>query len=181
MLGPFERPFFAAGDARTDVQQALVLDVLRAPFGIGKVGIAAVDDHVAGGQQRNQLVDELVDRRPGLDQHHHFARPSQIADQLLDAVAADKTLACGAALDQGIHLVDRAVKHGHAEAAAFHVQGQVLAHHGQTDQAKIAKLAHGIAPILLKCGGRPPRWFEEFMLDNFALVPQDPPSAKLQV
>ena len=53
-------------------------------------------------------------------------------------VAADEILALGAALHQRIDLVGRAVEHGDAIAAAFHVQGQVLAHHRQTDQAKIA-------------------------------------------
>jgi hypothetical protein len=71
--GAFERPLFAAGDARPDEQQPLALDVFRPPLGIRKMRVPAVDDHVAGGQQRNQRVDELVDGRPGLDQHHHLA------------------------------------------------------------------------------------------------------------
>ena len=34
MLGPLQRPFFAAGDARADVQQPLRFDVLRAALGV---------------------------------------------------------------------------------------------------------------------------------------------------
>ena len=43
-----ERALFAAGDAGADVEQALRFDVLRAPLGLGEMGVAAVDDHVAG-------------------------------------------------------------------------------------------------------------------------------------
>jgi hypothetical protein len=64
-------------------------------------------------------------------------------------VAADKPLAGRAALDKLVHLGDRAVKHGHAEPAAFHVESEVFAHHCQTDQAEIAQLAHIVAPVLL--------------------------------
>ena len=71
-------------------------------------------------------------------------------------------------------LLDGAVEDRDAEAAAFDVQGQVLAHHGQADQAEIAKFAHGIVPIMLECGGTPPRWFEESGFDNIAFVPPGP-------
>jgi hypothetical protein len=66
MLGPLSAPFLAAGDARADVQQPLLLDVLRAPFGVGEVRVAAVDDHVARRQQRHQLLDQASTAGPAL-------------------------------------------------------------------------------------------------------------------
>ena len=136
MLGPFT-PLPAPPGPRADVQQPFALDVFRPPFGVGKVGISAVDDHMARGQKRNQLVDELVDRGTGLD-HVITLGPGT---KLFDAVAADKTLASGAALDELIHLFDRAGEHRHAESPAFHIQARIfLAHDSQTDQAKIAQL-----------------------------------------
>ena len=138
MLGPFRRPFLAAGDARADVQQPLRLDVLRPPLGIAEVGIAAVDDHVARRQQRNQLLDELVDGRARLDHQHHLARRGQAADQLLQRVAAAEALALGRgpAMKSSTLLAVR-LNTATREAAALDVQGQVLAHHRQADQAEI--------------------------------------------
>ena len=71
---PFERPFLAAGDARADEQQPLALDVLRPPLGVRVVLVAAVDQHVARRQVRQQLLDQVIHRLPGLDHHHDLAR-----------------------------------------------------------------------------------------------------------
>ena len=54
------------------------------------MGVAAVDDHVAGREQRDELLDELIDRRPGLDHEHHLAGRGQAADQFFQRVAADE-------------------------------------------------------------------------------------------
>ena len=51
--GAFEGALFAAGNARADVEQALCFDALGPPFGIGVVGIAAVDEDVALFEQRD--------------------------------------------------------------------------------------------------------------------------------
>ena len=50
-----------------------------------------------GDKQRQQLLDQRVDRRAGLDHQHHLARRGQVLDQLFERVAADEVLALGAA------------------------------------------------------------------------------------
>ena len=51
-----ERALFTAGDAGADVEQPLPLNILRATDGIRKVGIAAVDEDVAGLKKRYLLL-----------------------------------------------------------------------------------------------------------------------------
>ena len=103
----------------------------------GIVRVAAVDEDVARLQQRDELVDELVDRRAGLDHHHDLARPLERGDQLLERVAADELLALAAAVDELVDLGGGAVEDGDGVAAALHVEDEVLAHHGQADQADV--------------------------------------------
>ena len=145
--GSLQRALFAAGDAGADVQQALGFDALGALLGSEIKGVAAVDDHVARRKQRQQLFDDAIDRRPGLDHQHHFARRCEILDQLFDRVAADEVLARGAAGDEGIDDAGGAVVHGDAIAPALDVERQVLAHHSQTDQSDVAKLGHVVSAI----------------------------------
>ena len=71
--GAFERPFFAAGDAGADEEQLLAFDVLRPPLGVRVVLVAAVDEHVALGQVRQELLDQVIDRLARLDHHHDLA------------------------------------------------------------------------------------------------------------
>ena len=56
-----------------------------------------------GFEQRGDLLDDLIDRGPGLDHDHHLARPLQDGDQFLDGVAADDVLALGPAGDEVVH------------------------------------------------------------------------------
>ena len=61
--GPLQRPFLAAGNARADEEQPLGLEVPGAPGRVGIMRVAAVDEDVARLEQRDQLVDHVVDRR----------------------------------------------------------------------------------------------------------------------
>ncbi len=90
--GALQRPFLAAGNPGADEEDPLLLQGAGAPGGVGIVGVAAVDQDVAGLEQRREFVDHVVDRRPGLDHDHDLARPLQRADQFLDGVAADDLL-----------------------------------------------------------------------------------------
>ena len=139
--GALQRALFAAGNAASDEQHPQRLDLLRAPFGVEVVGVAAVDDDVARREMRPHLLDQLVDRRSGLDQHHQLARALHRRDQLRDRVATLEVAAGGAAAHERVDAVGRPVVNGHPVAAALHVQGEVLAHDGQADQTEIA-VAH---------------------------------------
>ena len=69
---PFERAFFAARNAAADKVQTALFQILAAALGIGEKGIAAVDNHVALFEQRNELIDDRVHRRAGFDHDHRF-------------------------------------------------------------------------------------------------------------
>ncbi len=133
---------FAAGNARADVQKPLRFDVGRPPLGLAEVGVAAVDEHVAGREQGEKLFDEFIDRRSRLDHEHDLAGRGQAGDNFFQRVAADEVLAFAAAGQQLIHFARRAIEDRHAEAAAFDVQGQVFAHHGQADHGDVAFSRH---------------------------------------
>ena len=84
-----------------------------------------------------QLLDEIVHRLAGLHHQHHPARRFEQADQFLDGVGADDLRALGLVGEEIVHLGDGAVVDRHGEAVVVHVQNQVLAHHGQADQADV--------------------------------------------
>ena len=83
------RTFFAARHARPDIQQPLLFQRLRASLGVLEVRVAAVHDHVARRQERNQLIDDRIDRRAGLDHQHHDARRLELLHQFGQRRAAD--------------------------------------------------------------------------------------------
>ena len=136
----------AAGHARAHVQKPLRLDVGGPPLGLAEVGVAAVDEHVARGEQGEELFDEFIDRRSRLDHEHDLARRGQAGDDFFQRVAADEVLAFAAAGQQVVHFARRAIEDSHGEAAAFDVQGQVFAHHGQADHGDVAFSRHRTTP-----------------------------------
>ncbi len=140
--GALQGAFFPARHPATAIQQTGVFDGLGPAFGVDVIGVSAVDDDVAGLTQRDQGFDDRVDRGAGLNQQHQLARPFDGLDEILDRVGADKVLACGASFDQLVDFGGCAVVHGHLITAALDVLGQVLAHHGQSNQTKITVAAH---------------------------------------
>ena len=133
----FERAFLAAADTSADVQQTFAFDILGAPDCVSEQAVAAVDQDVAGLADGNQLVNQLIHRLAGFDEQDDLARLLQFVRQLLDAVATHDVLALGAAGDELIHLGRRAVERRDGEAFAFHVEHEVLAHHGEADQSDV--------------------------------------------
>jgi hypothetical protein len=150
------RAFFAARHTRADEAQALAAQVRIAALGVGVEAVAAVDDDVVLVQQRNQLLDDLVDRRAGLHHDLDLAGLGQALDELLERLGAHQLLA-GVGGDEGFGGCFGAVVDADLEAAALHVQHQVLAHHGQSDQSEIALLAaHDLFALLsCACAGMP--------------------------
>ena len=111
------------------------------------MGIAAVDQDVSRLEQRDQLVDHLINGSAGLHHDHDLAGLLQQRDQLLHRMSADDRLALGPAGQEGVNLRGRAVEHGDGETVAGHVQDQVLAHHGQANQSDVgsrARSAHAV-------------------------------------
>jgi len=94
-----------------------------------------------GREQRRELLDELIDRRAGLDHEHHLAGRGEAADQFFQAVAAAKHLPLARPLIKSSTLRTVRLK-THGVAAAFDVQRQVLAHHREANQTKITFIWH---------------------------------------
>ena len=100
--------------------------------------VPAVDQHVAlGDMQRHELVDQLIHRLPRLDHHHDLAGRLDGFDQLFEGVAADEVLALGPAVDEVVHLLGGAIENRDVIAAAFDIEGEVLAHDGETDETEV--------------------------------------------
>src|ERR1044071_728025 len=54
-------PVHSAGDARVDVAQSLLRQCERAAHGVPVVAVAAVDQRVAGGDERHEAADRVLD------------------------------------------------------------------------------------------------------------------------
>ena len=137
--GAFQRALFATRDTAAAVEETHGFDFGRASFGVGVVRVAAVDDHIAGFQQRLQLCDQGVDGGAGLDQHHDFAWSLESPHQILQRVAADHPASGGFAGQELVGHRRRAVVDRHGVAAAFDVQRQVLAHDSQTNHGEVTR------------------------------------------
>ena len=136
------RAFLAAGDARADEEDALFLAVLVAAHGVLVERVAAVDDDVAFFEQGREEVDELVDRRAGLHQQHDAARFLEQPDEFLEAVRADDLGALGLVGEKFIDLADGAIVDRDDKAVVVHVEDDVLAHDGQSDEGDVSSLRH---------------------------------------
>ena len=135
--GPEASPLLAAGNAGPDVEQAVRFDMGRPADRIAVIRVAAVDDDIARLQKRDQLFDETVHRRSGLDQHHHATRALEHADQFAQRMGAPDRGALGALGQELVDPGNRAVENRHPDPVVVHVQHEVLPHDRQPDQADI--------------------------------------------
>ena len=157
MLRALQRAFFTAGNTHAKEMDAFFLEGLFAALGVGPERIAAVDDDVAGLEERDELLDHRVDRRAGLDHDLRFARALERADKFLEALREDEILAFAPGVGEGIDDGGGAVIDGDVEAFRLHVEDEVLAHHCEADQADITG-AHvdfrvGLCSCDLNCAG----------------------------
>src|SRR5262245_49582067 len=104
--------------------------------------VAAVDQHVALGQVRQNLLDQVVHGLPRLDHHHDLAGFFDFLDQVLDRVAADELLPFGPPFHERIDLLGRAIEYRDGIAAALDVESQILAHDGEPDETEISFVRH---------------------------------------
>lgn len=119
--------FLTTRDTAADKEEALGLELLGATDGIGEVGVASVDDNITGLEEGQDLGNEVVDGRAGLDQHHDLARALQLLAELLDRVSANNLGALGLVGQEVVNLGDGSVVGADGEAVIVHVQDQVLA------------------------------------------------------
>ena len=83
-------------------------------------------------------LDEVIDSLTGLDEHHHSPWLLEFGDKLLDAVGTDDGLALGLVFQKAIDLGNGSVESYDSEAVVSHIEDEVLAHDGQTDEAKVS-------------------------------------------
>ena len=166
MIGAFERAFLTAGVADAEEVDAVLLEVFFPALSVGPERVAAVDDDVAGLQERDELLDHGVHRRAGFDHDLRLAGTLERGDEILERLCEDEILALPTACLECLHDAGRAVIDGDVEALAFHVQDEVFAHHGEADQADVTG-AHkvfevGFYYLEFERGGRLPamcgRW-----------------------
>ena len=81
-------------NTRADEEEALGLELLGAADGVGVVGVTTVDDDVTGLKEGNELLDEVVDGRAGLDEEDDLAGSLELCDKLLEGVGALDVGAC---------------------------------------------------------------------------------------
>src|ERR1041385_8318295 len=86
---------------------------------------------------RQQRVDHVIHRLAGLDHQHHAARALEHLDELGNRAAARDLGALRLHGEEIVDLGNGAVEHGDAIAVIVHVEDEVLAHHGQTDQSNV--------------------------------------------
>ena len=144
-----ERPLFAPRHAGADIEQPLRLDLAGAPVGVGRVSVAAVNQDVPLGEEGGELGNQIIDGRARLDHHHDLPRALEIRDKILERMAADDVRLFATARDEGIGDARRPVVDGDLVAPAGDVEGEVLPHHGQSDQGDVTRtlLAHARAPL----------------------------------
>jgi hypothetical protein len=88
------------------------------------------------------LIDQFIHRRARFHEHEDLARTAERRDEFLDAARGNEILAAAATAHQIIDARDAAIEQRDAKSLALHVQGQVLAHHGETDQADVRQVVH---------------------------------------
>ncbi len=141
---PVERALLAAGDAHADEVDPLLAQLALPAPGVREVRVATVDDHVAGLQQRGELLDHRVRRVTGLHHHDQAPRPLQRRDELLRTLARDELPLAAELLDQGARARGRPVVHRHRVAVAGEVAGEVAAHDRETRDADLRCTAHSV-------------------------------------
>ncbi len=67
-----------------------LLSIYEAAFAVSVMFVTTVDDDIAGFEQRNQLIDQIIDGLASLDHNHDLARASDAFDEFFERVTADK-------------------------------------------------------------------------------------------
>lgn len=140
-----QRALLAARDADAHEVQALLAQFLLPAPGVLEVGVAAVDDDVAGLQQRSELADHGIGGLAGLHHDDQTARALQRVDELLGGLGGHEGALVSELLYQRRGLGGGAVVDGHGEPVAREVAGEVAAHHREAGDADLRRAAaHGV-------------------------------------
>ena len=131
------RAFFTAGNAGSYKTDAFLAQIPGAPFGIGIIGIAAIDNDVAGIQKRQQLIDKVINRFAGAHHQQDFARMIEHRHQFFQAVGSLNGASFGSGGEKFLCFGRGAVVSGNLKTLVVHIQNQILPHYRQADYAYI--------------------------------------------
>src|SRR5262249_36316963 len=112
----------AAGNARADIKQTLGFDVFGASNRVLEKRVTPINDDVAAFEQRNELLDELINRLPCLHHQHHTAGLLEQADHFLQRVGPYYVSAFGLVMQKVIYFRNSAIECDHREPVVVHVQ-----------------------------------------------------------
>ena len=104
---------------------------------VGEKGIASVNDDIALFEQWRELIDDSVNRRARFHHDHRFARARERSHEFLYRLRGLNVFPFGPPACEFLRDFCGAVENSDRESFRFHVQGEIFAHHGQTDQANI--------------------------------------------
>src|SRR5712691_7103448 len=133
--GPVQGAFLAAGDAGPDKTQTACLQRIAAAHGVEKIGVAAIDEDVAGFQVWREVLDRLIDRWSGLDHHEDPARLVQLRHQLLRRVGRCERALRAVLLDEVVDPRCGPVVNRDAEPISCEIAGKVHPHRRQADDS----------------------------------------------
>ena len=117
-----------------------------APVGIGEMGVAAVDDEIAGCKQGQQFPEHRVHRVAGRHQQDEGPGPAQETDEFFQVVPGLDGAGAHLVFHEVPGLLGGAVIHRHGKAVVRHVQDKIAPHGPQADEADVTTLvAHKIS------------------------------------
>ena len=136
-----------------EIADALRGEIGEAAVGVGVERVAAFEDGIALFEQRQQLLDHVVDRLAGLDHDDDRARALDRLNEGFevgfgDDLAAQTLLAGGD--DELVDLAGGAVVHRDRVALLGNVERQIRAHHGKADKADVSS-RHSHSPRRKGC------------------------------
>ena len=129
------RAFLAAAHAHAEEVEAACRQGLVAALGVGEVRVAAVDDEVAGGEQRRELGHHGIHDGTGGHQQHHRAGRLQATDEAGQVGVARHGFALAFLGQQG-HFGGVFVVARNREMMVGQVQQQVAAHRAKANHAE---------------------------------------------
>src|SRR4030088_1940215 len=83
------------------------------------------------------MIDDLIDRRTGLDHDHGFARPRGRPNEFFHRLRGDNVFSFRFGGGEFLRHFGGAVEDGDRESFGFHVEDEVLAHDSEADEANI--------------------------------------------
>ena len=126
--GTVKGPFFAAADTHAHKFHAQLCQLFAAPAGIFEIGVAAVNDNVAGFQQGRKGIQHGIYRSPCLDHQNDLPGPFQILYQFFQTVSRLQTGIVPKIMHKLFRFGSSTVKHQGLDLVICQITGQVSAH-----------------------------------------------------